>query len=87
MTDQLPTWNYIKVHLEGNCSIINSNEEVKKSMVEMIGQMENNLSGYHIEMDDPKMEKLINYVIGFEIDIKKWEEDLSFHRTGIPWIC
>lgn len=73
MTDQLPTWNYIKVHLEGNCSIINSNEEVKKSMVEMIGQMENNLSGYHIEMDDPKMEKLINYVIGFEIDIKKWE--------------
>lgn len=72
-TDQLPTWNYIKIHMEGRCTIINSQEEVKRSMVEMTDRMEKNVSDYRIKMNDPKMEKLVNYVVGLEIEITQWE--------------
>ena len=72
-TTQLPTWNYIKVHLKGNTTEITDELKVKQSLVDMADFMEAPDYNYKLEMDNPRMHGLINYIKGFEIDITSWE--------------
>ena len=72
-TTQLPTWNYIKVHLKGNVTAINNTETVKQSLVKMTEFLEQPDHKYVLTMDNPRMEDAINYVKGFEIEITHWE--------------
>ncbi len=72
-TTQLPTWNYIKVHLKGTVKAIDEAEDVKATMVKMTAFLEQPNHNYKLTMDNPRMEGAINYVKGFEIDITNWE--------------
>ncbi len=72
-TPELPTWNYIKVHIQGKVTKINDPERVKQSMVTMTSILESPNQAYSLELNDPKMEQFINYVSGFTIEILNWE--------------
>ena len=72
-TKQLPTWNYIKVHLKGIPKIIEDNEFVKSSIVTMTEILEGAHPKYALKQDDPRMASLIDYIVGFEITITGWE--------------
>lgn len=72
-TTQLPTWNYIRVHLKGKVSEIKDEETIKQSMIEMTSFLEAPDHKYILEPDNPRMSQFINYVKGFEIDITHWE--------------
>ncbi|GGG41962.1 FMN-binding negative transcriptional regulator [Bizionia arctica] len=72
-TPQLPTWNYIKVHLTGIATEITNPETVKQSMVSMTEILEAPEHNYVLDKQDKKMEQFINYVVGFEIEIQSWE--------------
>jgi transcriptional regulator len=72
-TPQLPTWNYIIVHITGNIELINEPEAAKKTMVEMTKFLERPEHNFKLAMDDPRMDRLINYIQAFEIDITNWE--------------
>lgn len=72
-TTQLPTWNYIKVHLKGKVTAIDDELKVKQSLVDMTDFMEAPDHKYKVEIDNPRMHGLINYIKGFEIDITSWE--------------
>ena len=72
-TKQLPTWNYIKVHLEGKITRFLSHEELKMEMVELTSFLEGNDQNYILEKQDSRMEAFVNYVTGFELEIIAWE--------------
>ncbi|NND87919.1 MAG: FMN-binding negative transcriptional regulator [Flavobacteriaceae bacterium] len=72
-TTQLPTWNYIIVHLEGTIRLIHDSEHTKQSMINMTDFLEQPDQRYVLEKDNPRMSKLINYVQAFEIHITSWE--------------
>ena len=72
-TAQLPTWNYIIVHITGNIQLINELEAVKKTMIAMTEFLEGATQNFILKNDDPRMERLINYIQAFEIDITHWE--------------
>ncbi len=72
-TTQLPTWNYIKVHLEGTAKRIDENERIKESIMDLTSFLEGDDPKYVLKKDNPKMEAFINYITGFEIKITKWE--------------
>jgi len=72
-TKQLPTWNYIKVHLKGKVNAIEDPETVKETMVKMTEFLEHPEHKYKLSMDNPRMDAAINYVKGFEIEITQWE--------------
>ena len=72
-TTQFPTWNYIKVHLKGTVTQVNDEEKVKQSLVDMTNFLEAPDYKYKLEMDNPRMHGLINYIKGFEINITHWE--------------
>lgn len=72
-TNQFPTWNYIKVHLKGNVVAVNNEQKVKQSLVDMVDFLEAPEFKYKLHIDNPRMDGLIDYIKGFEINITHWE--------------
>lgn len=72
-TTQLPTWNYIKVHLKGKVNAIEDEETIKTTMVEMTTFLEGADQKFKLEMSNPRMAGAINFVKGFAIEIDSWE--------------
>jgi transcriptional regulator len=72
-TTQLPTWNYIKVHLTGTVTAIESKEALKESLIKMTEFLEAPEHKYVLEPDNPRMESFLDYIKMFEIEITSWE--------------
>jgi transcriptional regulator len=72
-TTQLPTWNYIKVHLEGTVKAIESKEALKESLIKMTEFLEAPDHKYILEPDNKRMEGNLDYIKMFEITITNWE--------------
>jgi transcriptional regulator len=72
-TKQLPTWNYIKVHLKGNVKAIESKEALKESLITMTALLEAPDQKFVLELDNPRMEANLDYIKMFEITITDWE--------------
>lgn len=72
-TPQLPTWNYIIVHITGRLSLINDAEMAKQTMVDMTEILEGNEQNYILKKDDSRMDRFINYIQAFDIEITNWE--------------
>lgn len=72
-TTQLPTWNYIKVHLKGNVKAIESKEALKESLISMTEFLEAPEHKYVLDVNNPRMEANLDYIKMFEITITNWE--------------
>lgn len=71
--DQLPTWNYIVVHITGTIQLITDPEATKNSMIAMTEFLEKPEHKFILHKDNPKMERFVNYIQAFEIEITNWE--------------
>ena len=72
-TTQLPTWNYIKVHLKGTVEAIESKEALKESLIKMTEFLEAPDHKYVLDADNKRMEGNLDYIKMFEINITNWE--------------
>jgi transcriptional regulator len=72
-TRQLPTWNYIKVHLNGRVQHIESHQALKESLISMTEFLEAPEHKYVLESDNKSMNSYLNYIAMFEITIDSWE--------------
>jgi predicted FMN-binding regulatory protein PaiB len=68
-SSQLPTWNSISVHVKGVPRITESKESVRDSMIKMVSFLETGKNRYVLDKENSKMQSLLGYVIGFEIEI------------------
>jgi len=68
-SSQLPTWNSISVHVKGITRIIESTEAVGDSMIKMVSFLERGEEPFVLDKDNPKMQRSLGYVVGFEIEI------------------
>ncbi len=84
-TTQLPTWNYIKVHLKGKITAIEDAKTVKESLIKMTAFLEQPKHKYVLTMENPKMERAINYIKGFEIEITNWEGKFKLSQDKKPY--
>ncbi|PVW13338.1 FMN-binding negative transcriptional regulator [Marixanthomonas spongiae] len=71
--NQLPTWNYIIVHLTGTIELLTDPEAAKDSMIAMTEFLEKPEHKFILHKDNPKMERFVNYIQAFEIEITHWE--------------
>lgn len=83
-TKQLPTWNYINVHLKGNVTRITDANTIKQSMVDMTSFLEAPQHKYSLDINDERMGKFVNYIEGFEIDITHWEGKFKLSQDKKP---
>lgn len=83
-TKQLPTWNYIIVHITGTVKLINDAEIAKEAMIEMTEFLEKKNSGFTLKKDDARMNQLINYIQTFEVTISNWDGKFKLSQDKIP---
>lgn len=83
-TDQLPTWNYIIAHASGTVTEIKDSETIKKSIVAMTEFLEAPDYNYSLSLEDPRMDRLIPYIYGFEIDVQQWEGKFKLSQDKTP---
>lgn len=68
-SSQLPTWNSIAVHIKGITRITESKEAVRDSLIRMVAFLETGEDPFVLDKDNQKMQRLLGYVVGFEIEI------------------
>ncbi len=83
-TTQLPTWNYIKVHLKGTVKAIDSSVALKESLITMTAFLEQPDHKYVLEPNNPRMNAALNYIKMFEIDITHWEGKFKLSQDKKP---
>ena len=83
-TIQLPTWNYIKVHLKGTVKAIESKDALKQSLITMTEFLEQPDHKYVLEPDNPRMEGALDYIKMFEITINDWEGKFKLSQDKHP---
>lgn len=83
-TTQLPTWNYIKVHLKGNVTAIESKEALKQSLISMTEFLEAPDHKYVLKPDNPRLDRNLNYIEMFEIEITDWEGKFKLSQDKKP---
>ena len=83
-TTQLPTWNYIKVHLKGTVKRIESKEALKKSLIKMTEFLEAPENKYVLEANNPIMERNLDFIKMFEISIDYWEGKFKLSQDKKP---
>ncbi|WP_027126441.1 FMN-binding negative transcriptional regulator [Gelidibacter mesophilus] len=83
-TTQLPTWNYIMVHIKGKVTEITDPEIIIQSMMDMTSFLEAPSHRYQLERDNPRMAQFISYVRGFEIEITNWEGKFKLSQDKKP---
>lgn len=81
---QLPTWNYIIVHITGTVSIIHDPETAKQTLVEMTAFLEGKNPSFTLQKDDPRMDRLIQYIQAFEITPTHWEGKFKLSQDKNP---
>jgi len=72
-TKQLPTWNYIIVHIKGTIRLINDPSDAKDTMIAMTAFLEGDNPKFVLEKENTAMQRSINYIQAFDITITSWE--------------
>ena len=83
-TTQLPTWNYIKVHLKGKVKAIESKEALKQSLITMTEFLEAPDHKYVLKPDNPRLDRNLDYIKMFEITITNWEGKFKLSQDKKP---
>ena len=83
-TKQLPTWNYIKVHLKGKVKAIESKDALKESLITMTEFLEAPKHNYVLDADNKRMEGALDYIKMFEITIDSWEGKFKLSQDKKP---
>jgi transcriptional regulator len=83
-TTQLPTWNYIKLHIKGNVKAIDCKAALKQSLITMTELLEAPDHKYVLEPDNPRLDKNLDYIEMFEINITHWEGKFKLSQDKKP---
>nr|WP_321237451.1 FMN-binding negative transcriptional regulator [uncultured Psychroserpens sp.] len=83
-TTQLPTWNYMKVHLKGTVKAIESKAALKQSLITMTEFLEAPDHKYVLEPDNPRLDRNLDYIKMFEITISDWEGKFKLSQDKKP---
>lgn len=83
-TTQLPTWNYIKVHLKGTVEAIENKDALKESIIKMTTFLEAPNHKYVLEPDNQRMLGALDYIAMFEITIDTWEGKFKLSQDKKP---
>ncbi|EPR73078.1 transcriptional regulator protein [Winogradskyella psychrotolerans RS-3] len=81
---QLPTWNYIKVHLKGKAQENLDKMALKQSLISMTKFLEAPDHKYILSTDNPRLDKYLDYILMFEIEITHWEGKFKLSQDKEP---
>ena len=83
-TEQLPTWNYIKVHLKGTVKANKNKNDLKQSLINMTEYLEAPNHKFILKAEHPRLDKNLSYIEMFEITINHWEGKFKLSQDKQP---
>ncbi|MEM6720480.1 MAG: FMN-binding negative transcriptional regulator [Bacteroidota bacterium] len=83
-TTQLPTWNYVKVHISAKATRIPQNDAVIDSIAKMTSFLETSDTPYILDTKNPRVQSLADYIIGFKLEITDWEGKFKLSQDKLP---
>lgn len=83
-TKQLPTWNYIIAHATGIVKEITNHDDIKESIVIMTEFLETPSPEFTLDINDPRMDRLVPYIHCFEITDIHWEGKFKLSQDKTP---
>lgn len=69
--DQLPTWNSMSVHVRGRVSTSSDRDMLMNQMARVCETADPGPDGYRLDLLHPRIEELVKYVVGIEIEIEE----------------
>jgi transcriptional regulator len=70
----VPTWNYVAVHVYGTCRVIDDAAVTARIVSDYVTTYEKSMpSPWQLETGTPFLEKLLQAIVGFEIEIDRIE--------------
>lgn len=64
--DNVPTWNYVAIHIDGKLSVVDGNESISKILDKQFSVYESN----DINWESSKISKMVNGIVGIQINIE-----------------
>lgn len=64
--DNVPTWNYVAIHIDGKLNIIDDSEFIGKTLSKQFSVYESN----DINWENSKISKMVNGIVGIQVSIK-----------------
>jgi lysine/ornithine N-monooxygenase/predicted FMN-binding regulatory protein PaiB len=83
-TSQLPTWNSITVHIRGQARWIPDQNQTIRGLLGICEHVDRDVEGYRLSLDDKRIAKLIDYIVGFEIEIETMEGKFKLSQDRSP---
>jgi len=69
-TNQLPTWNSIVVQVRGRVCRMNNKDDLIRGLVGICEYADREPGAYRLSPQDPRIDTLIDFIVGFEIEIE-----------------
>jgi transcriptional regulator len=70
----VPTWNYVAVHVQGRCQLVDDEQLTAKILTDYVNTYERSLPNpWAVDVGTPFFLKLIKQIVAFRIDIGKLE--------------
>lgn len=69
-SSQLPTWNSISVHAAGHVTLIEDRNRLIRGLQSICEAADPAPGAYRLPADEPRIALLIDYIVGFEIEIE-----------------
>jgi transcriptional regulator len=83
-TEQLPTWNFLKVEVRGTATLIQDPEELKRSLMTLNTFLERDQeTPFVLGHDHPRMNALLSYIQGFKIRIEDWHATFKLSQEKV----
>ena len=70
-TDHLPTWNSMSVHVRGRARLIGDQDRLVAGLCSICEHADPSDGAYRLDPADPRIARLIDYIVGFEIEIEE----------------
>ncbi|GAA0495224.1 SidA/IucD/PvdA family monooxygenase [Streptomyces olivaceiscleroticus] len=68
-TRVLPTWNSMNVHVRGRGSVLTDQAALLAGLAGICEKSDPGADAYRLDLDDPRIERIIDHIVGFEIEI------------------
>ncbi|PTX60948.1 PaiB family negative transcriptional regulator [Kordia periserrulae] len=83
-TTQLPTWNYVKVHISAKATRISNKNDIIQSIADMTAFLETSDAPYILDTQHPRVQSLADYIVGFKLEITSWEGKFKLSQDKSP---
>lgn len=84
VSKQLPTWNYVSVHVEGTLSVERDAGRNLETLRETAVRLSGAPSNFRVEDSDPRVQKWIHSIRGVSIEVERFEGRFKLSQDKSP---